>query len=230
MTAAALRDAAARAASPEEHEHVTWGLHRHPELYRQAFFSQAADEGDVRWTVDLPDDYAFVAAVYDALYPANPAFTSDDVRALVRGRPDLAHARRRAAGLKRTSWASGLGTTWSGHRGWSAQRLMPALRSLRPRPWMAAAGGAQRGVPAMHRAAPPMDGQDEPGHDVGKGEAARGNVQGDPLTISARIAIRGRRIGWRHASSCGRWRTRITTASSPGATRPTCGPTCTPTT
>ena len=90
MTAAALRAAAARAASPEEHEHVTWGLHRHPDLYRQAWFSQAADEGDVRWTVDLPDDYAFVVAVYEALYAANPAFTSDDVRNFVRGRPDLA--------------------------------------------------------------------------------------------------------------------------------------------
>ncbi len=90
MTAAALRAAARRAASPEEREHVTWGLHRHPELYRQAYFSQAADEGEVRWTVDLADDYAFVAAVYDALYPANPAFTSVDVRRLVRGRPDLA--------------------------------------------------------------------------------------------------------------------------------------------
>jgi spore coat polysaccharide biosynthesis protein SpsF len=90
MTADALRAAAARAATPEEHEHVTWGLHRHPELYRQVFVSQAADEGDVRWTVDYPDDYAFVAAVYDALYAADPAFASDDVRRLVRARSELA--------------------------------------------------------------------------------------------------------------------------------------------
>ena len=89
MTADALRAAAARAASPEEREHVTWALHRHPELYRQSFLSQAADEGEARWTVDYPHDYAFVAAVYDALYPANPAFTSDDVRRLLRARPDL---------------------------------------------------------------------------------------------------------------------------------------------
>src|SRR5580704_6425085 len=40
MTAGALRAAAARAASPEEYEHVTWGLHHHPELYRQAYLSQ----------------------------------------------------------------------------------------------------------------------------------------------------------------------------------------------
>ena len=90
MTAAALRDAAARASSPEEHEHVTWGLHRHPELYRQAYLSQHADEGEVRWTVDYPHDYGFVGAVYDALYAGNPAFSSDDVRGFVRSRPDLA--------------------------------------------------------------------------------------------------------------------------------------------
>jgi spore coat polysaccharide biosynthesis protein SpsF len=91
MTAAALRAAAARATTPEEHEHVTWTLHRRPDLYRHAFLSQGPDEGEVRWTVDFPHDYAFVAAVYDALYPVNPAFSSDDVRALVRARDDLAN-------------------------------------------------------------------------------------------------------------------------------------------
>jgi spore coat polysaccharide biosynthesis protein SpsF len=90
MTADALRAAAARAESAEEHEHVTWALHRRPDLYRQAYLSQAAEEGEVRWTVDFPHDYDFVCAVYDALYPANPGFTSDDVRRLLRGRPDLA--------------------------------------------------------------------------------------------------------------------------------------------
>jgi spore coat polysaccharide biosynthesis protein SpsF len=90
MTVGALRAAAARATSPEEREHVTWALHRNPGLYRQAFLSQHADEGDVRWTVDYPHDYEFACAVYDALYAANPAFASDDVRALVRSRPDLA--------------------------------------------------------------------------------------------------------------------------------------------
>jgi spore coat polysaccharide biosynthesis protein SpsF len=89
MTADALIAAAARAASPEEREHVTWALHRHPELYRQTYLSQPADEGEARWTVDYAHDHAFVAAVYDALYPENPAFTSDDVRGLLRARPDL---------------------------------------------------------------------------------------------------------------------------------------------
>jgi spore coat polysaccharide biosynthesis protein SpsF len=32
--------------------------------------------------VDTPEDYVFVARVYEALYAQNPAFTSDDVRGL----------------------------------------------------------------------------------------------------------------------------------------------------
>ena len=48
------------------------------------------DQGDVRWAVEGPADYAFVAAVYDALYPINRAFTSADVRALLATRDDLA--------------------------------------------------------------------------------------------------------------------------------------------
>lgn len=89
MTADTLRRAAALAATPEEHEHVTWGIWNNPDRYRLAFHSQPVDEGEVRWTVDRPDDYAFMAAVYEALYPKNRAFTSDAVRAFVRGRPDL---------------------------------------------------------------------------------------------------------------------------------------------
>ena len=89
MTAKALREAAA-APTDEARQHVTWDLHRGPDLWKQAFFSQAPQEGEVRWTVDRPDDYAFVSAVYDALYPSDPAFTSDAVRAFVRGREDLA--------------------------------------------------------------------------------------------------------------------------------------------
>lgn len=89
MTAEALRRAGELAASDEEREHVTWGVYNRPDVFRLAYHSQPADEGEVRWTVDRPDDYAFTAAVYDALYPSNRAFTSDAVRAFVRGRPDL---------------------------------------------------------------------------------------------------------------------------------------------
>jgi spore coat polysaccharide biosynthesis protein SpsF len=89
MTADALRTAAAEAIDPDEREHVTMFIYRHPERFRIAEVSQADDEGEVRWTVDRPDDYAFASAVYDGLHADNPPFTSDDVRAFVAGRPDL---------------------------------------------------------------------------------------------------------------------------------------------
>jgi spore coat polysaccharide biosynthesis protein SpsF len=87
ITAEALRRAAAEASTPQEREHVTWGIWNHPERYRIARLEPPVDEGHVRWTVDRPDDYVFVTAVYDALYPMNEAFTSDDIRHFVRVSP-----------------------------------------------------------------------------------------------------------------------------------------------
>lgn len=89
FTAEALRRAAI-SPSAEAKEHVTWDMFRQPDRYVQAFHSQAADEGEVRWTVDRPDDYEFVSAVYDGLYRRDPQFGSDDIRAFVRARPKLA--------------------------------------------------------------------------------------------------------------------------------------------
>jgi spore coat polysaccharide biosynthesis protein SpsF len=85
-----LLQAGRESSDPYEREHVTPFFYRHPERFPQAFFSQAAEEGELRWTVDRPDDLEFVRAVYEALYPTKPDFTSDDVRAFLRGRPDLA--------------------------------------------------------------------------------------------------------------------------------------------
>ncbi len=86
----ALKIAADETDDPYDHEHVTPFLYRHPHRFKIEGLEQAADEGDVRWTVDRPDDLDFVRAVYDGLYAADPTFTSDDVQAFVRNRPDLA--------------------------------------------------------------------------------------------------------------------------------------------
>jgi len=89
MTASALRRAAAETADPYDREHVTPYLYRNPNRFRLASHAQAADEGEVRWTVDRPDDLEFVRAVYDALYADDPDFTSGAIRAFVQSRPDL---------------------------------------------------------------------------------------------------------------------------------------------
>ena len=89
ITAEGLRRLAAESATPR------LGADGAPEAQSPARWSSLAllaqpDQGDVRWAVEDPADYAFVAAVYDALYPANRAFTSADVRRLLQERPDLA--------------------------------------------------------------------------------------------------------------------------------------------
>lgn len=85
-----LRLTAAEASDPYEREHVTPFIYRRPERFALGGLTQAVDESQVRWTVDLASDLDFVRAVYEALYPRKPAFTSEDIRALVRSRPDLA--------------------------------------------------------------------------------------------------------------------------------------------
>ncbi|MCR5872852.1 glycosyltransferase family protein [Phenylobacterium sp. J426] len=91
MTADTLRRAAELAETREEREHVTWGIWSRPDRYRIVRLMPPVEWGHVRWTVDRPDDFEFVTAVYEALYPQKPGFTSDDIRALVAGRPDLAN-------------------------------------------------------------------------------------------------------------------------------------------
>jgi spore coat polysaccharide biosynthesis protein SpsF len=88
---AVLREAGREAVDPYEREHVLPFIYRRPDRYALDGLKQDAEEGDLGWTVDTPDDYAFVSAVYDGLHPANPAFGSDDVRTFVRGRPNLAN-------------------------------------------------------------------------------------------------------------------------------------------
>ena len=92
VKAAVLAEAAAEASDPYEREHVLPFIYGHPERYRLQGFEQAGDEGEVRWTVDLPEDLEFASAVYDALYPQDPAFTTDAVRRLIAERPELANA------------------------------------------------------------------------------------------------------------------------------------------
>ena len=77
-----LLAAGREATDPYDREHVTPFLYRNPVRFSRGELVQERDDSALRWTVDTPEDFAFVERVYDALYPAKPAFTSDDVRAL----------------------------------------------------------------------------------------------------------------------------------------------------
>lgn len=92
IAADALFAAAARASDPYDREHVTPYVRTRPALFPQAHLVGARDLSALRWTVDRPEDLAFVRRVYEALWTGNPAFSSQDVLDLLAERPELALA------------------------------------------------------------------------------------------------------------------------------------------
>jgi spore coat polysaccharide biosynthesis protein SpsF len=89
VRSASLRAAAAEATDPYEREHVTPFVYRRPERFRIAEVRRDPPER-WRWTVDTPEDFAFVEAVYAHLHPADPAFASEAVLAWQRAHPGRA--------------------------------------------------------------------------------------------------------------------------------------------
>jgi spore coat polysaccharide biosynthesis protein SpsF len=88
VSRAALETAAAEARAADEREHVTPYLYRHPQRFRQRQYAPSAtDHSGLRWTLDTPDDYAFLCAVYDALGPGR--FTTAEVLALLERHPEI---------------------------------------------------------------------------------------------------------------------------------------------
>ena len=82
IRAEVLLQAARLADDPYEREHVTPYIYRRPEVFRLAGMMRRPSLAQLRWTVDVADDLAFVRGVYASLYPADPAFTSEAVVAL----------------------------------------------------------------------------------------------------------------------------------------------------
>ena len=92
MTLPALETAWREAQRPLEREHTTPFFWENPARFRLA--NVAWETGldysmSHRFTIDYPADYQFIKAVYDALYPINPAFSLGDILALLKQRPDI---------------------------------------------------------------------------------------------------------------------------------------------
>jgi spore coat polysaccharide biosynthesis protein SpsF len=85
-----LRQIACEPRTSAEREHVTLAIHRNPDLFQLHSVTGSPDLSAMRWTVDEPRDLAFVSAVYEALYPSNPVFGTDDILRLLQQRPELA--------------------------------------------------------------------------------------------------------------------------------------------
>lgn len=85
-----------------EREHTTPFLWEQPERFRLANVSwetglNYADSH--RWTIDYEEDYAFINAVYNALYPRKPHFGLNDILALLDEKPELRAINQQYAGV-----------------------------------------------------------------------------------------------------------------------------------
>jgi spore coat polysaccharide biosynthesis protein SpsF len=93
MTIDALETAWREARRPVEREHTTPFLWDQPERFRlgNVRWERGVDYSEShRFTIDYQEDYAFVNAVYDALYsPENPVFSLGAILGLLAARPEL---------------------------------------------------------------------------------------------------------------------------------------------
>lgn len=68
------------ATKPEEKEHVTMFCYTHSNDFKlHNVINIQGDLSDFRWTVDTQEDFEFVTKIYEALYPVNHYFDSQDI-------------------------------------------------------------------------------------------------------------------------------------------------------
>jgi spore coat polysaccharide biosynthesis protein SpsF len=101
----ALETAWQEAQLPSQREHVTLFIYKHPERFRVGHYRIGTDLSHMRWTVDRAEDFEFVSRVFEALYPADPSFTMQDVLRYLQLHPEAAGVNagtERNEGLKRS--------------------------------------------------------------------------------------------------------------------------------
>jgi spore coat polysaccharide biosynthesis protein SpsF len=89
ISSIALERAEAEATLKVEREHVTQFFYRRRDQFDVADYRGREDLSGLRWTVDYPNDMAFVRAVYQALFPMLPSFGFRHILGLVREHPEL---------------------------------------------------------------------------------------------------------------------------------------------
>jgi spore coat polysaccharide biosynthesis protein SpsF len=90
IDAAALRVVAREPLDVGDREHVTSAIRTRPERFRQAALVRASDLGELRWTVDEPEDLEFVRAVVRRLADSRYEAGLAEILHAVRDEPSLA--------------------------------------------------------------------------------------------------------------------------------------------
>lgn len=95
FTFASLERAWREDKDPAWREHATPYLYRHPEIFKLAGLVNDKDYSAMRWTVDTPEDMAFVTKVYEAF--GHDRFTWSEALALLEKNPDWLEINREIA-------------------------------------------------------------------------------------------------------------------------------------
>jgi spore coat polysaccharide biosynthesis protein SpsF len=74
-----LKEAWEEASLPSQREHVTPFIYQQPLRYKIGNHKNKVDLSSLRWTVDEPLDFELITQIYEALYPINPEFTTNDI-------------------------------------------------------------------------------------------------------------------------------------------------------
>jgi spore coat polysaccharide biosynthesis protein SpsF (cytidylyltransferase family) len=95
VSRAALETADAEARDPAEREHVLPFIQCQPRRFRHVHVTaNGMSHSDLRLTLDYPEDLAFIRAIYERLYPHDPAFDLDEILALLVAEPSLTEINR----------------------------------------------------------------------------------------------------------------------------------------
>lgn len=86
-----LEEVAHLTQDPADREHVSLYIYEHPEKFSLRNVESGLPEKyrDYRLTVDTPEDFALIGAIFEALYPGNPGFGLDEVLAFLEKNPAL---------------------------------------------------------------------------------------------------------------------------------------------
>ena len=102
MPMTVLEEAYDEATRPLEREHTTPFIWERPERFRIGNVVQAGGRDlsmSHRFTIDYEEDYRFIKAVYEELYPSNPLFGLREILELLERRPDIFEINTSMAGV-----------------------------------------------------------------------------------------------------------------------------------
>ena len=84
-----------------EREHTTPFIWERPDRFRIGNITWETGKdfsASHRWTIDYEDDYLFIRAIYEELYPHNPHFSMQDILTLIGEKPYLSNINNKFAG------------------------------------------------------------------------------------------------------------------------------------